>query len=208
MPTIQTLTLFSLAALVLLVVPGPAVLYIVNSSITQGAKAGLVSVAGIHVGTTVHVTAGVLGLSALLMASATAFGVVKVAGAVYLVWLGVRTWSGTRTKDAEDAAPRSLRRVFVDGVLVNTLNPKIAAFFLAFVPQFVDHTRPDTTSQLLILGGLFIALGIISDGAYALAAGSIGGLFARTRAYATVRDRVGGVVLVGLGAAALFARVE
>lgn len=208
MPTIHTLALFSAAALVLLLVPGPAVLYIVNRSIAQGARAGLVSVAGIHVGTLVHVAAGILGLSAILMTSAAAFGAVKVAGAVYLVWLGIRAWTGAGRETPTTVSSRPLRRVFVDGVVVNTLNPKTAAFFLAFVPQFVDHTRPDTTSQLLILGGLFIALGIISDGAYALAAGSIGGWFARNPTYTTVRDRASGAVLVGLGAAALFARVE
>lgn len=207
MPDGSTLLLFSAAALALLLMPGPAVLYIVNRSIAQGAKAGLVSVAGIHVGTIFHVTAGVLGLSALLVASSTAFTVVKAAGALYLIWMGVQAWSGSGVSEVGVDGPiRPLRRVFVDGVLVNTLNPKTAVFFLAFVPQFIDHSRPDTTLQLITLGGLFIALGIVSDGAYAFAAGAIADWMRRHPTSGRHRGRASGAVLVGLGVAALFSR--
>ncbi len=209
MPTGPTLLVFAAAALALLLFPGPAVLYIVNRSIAQGPRAGLVSVAGIHVGTTLHVVAGVLGLSALLVASSTAFTVVKVAGAVYLIWLGVQAWIGTGSSElATGGAIRTLRRVFVDGVVVNALNPKTAVFFLAFVPQFVDHTRADATLQLVTLGGLFIALGIVSDGAYALTAGAIASWLRSHPGSGRLRARGSGAVLVGLGVAALFGRVE
>lgn len=205
MPSTPTLLLFSVAALALLVFPGPAVLYIVNRSISQGPRAGLVSVAGIHVGTTLHVLAGVLGLSALLVASSTAFMVVKAAGAIYLVWLGLRAWMRADVDEiGERGAVRTLRRVFVDGVVVNALNPKTAVFFLAFVPQFVDHSRPDTTLQLVVLGALFITLGILSDGAYALAAGAISEWLGRHPGSGRVRARASGAVLVGLGVTALF----
>jgi threonine/homoserine/homoserine lactone efflux protein len=209
MPTGPTLLLFSAAALALLLFPGPAVLYIVNRSIAQGPRAGLVSVAGIHVGTTLHVAAGVLGLSALLVASSTAFTIVKVAGAMYLIFLGVQAWGTPGDSElVTGGSTRSLRRVFVDGVVVNALNPKTAVFFLAFVPQFVDHTRSDTTLQLVTLGGLFIALGIVSDGAYAFAAGAIADWLRHHPGSGRLRARGSGAVLVGLGVAALFGRVE
>lgn len=205
MPSPPTLLLFSLAALALLVFPGPAVLYIVNRSVSQGRRAGLVSVAGIHVGTTLHVVAGVLGLSALLVASSTAFMIVKTAGAIYLVWLGVRTWIRADAEQLDEhRGVRSLRRVFMDGVVVNALNPKTAVFFLAFVPQFVDHSRADVTLQLIVLGALFIGLGILSDGAYALAAGAISEQLRLHSGSGRVRARASGAVLVGLGVTALF----
>ena len=131
--------LFVVAALALLVVPGPAVLYIVTRSIHQGRRAGLVSVLGIHLGTLVHIAAATAGLSALLLSSATAFYVVKYAGAAYLIGLGLFTLL-SRKGEAEIAlgGERRLRRVFAQGVVVNVLNPKTALFFLAFLPQFVD----------------------------------------------------------------------
>ncbi|HEX7787633.1 MAG TPA: LysE family translocator, partial [Methylomirabilota bacterium] len=137
-PEWSSLGLFVLAALVLLLTPGPAVLYIVTRSIDQGRRAGLVSVAGVHVGTLAHILAAAVGLSALLAASATAFSVVKYLGAAYLIYIGVRRLLDRRPPAAVGAgAPRRLRRAFVDGVIVNVLNPKTALFFLAFLPQFV-----------------------------------------------------------------------
>ena len=172
----ETFALFSAAALALLIVPGPAVLYVVARSIDQGRRAGLVSTLGVGTGSLVHVAAAALGLSAILAASATAFAVVKWAGAGYLVFLGVRRLVGP-----DEAAPgpgrpaRSLGAVFRQGVVVNVLNPKTALFFLTFLPQFADPSRGPAALQMLLLGGLFVTMGIVSDGAYALAAGSIGG---------------------------------
>ena len=145
MPTATTLLTFSAAALVVLLLPGPAVMYIVARSTAGGPRAGLASVAGIHVGTLVHIVAAMAGLSAVLATSATAFTVVKLLGAAYLIWLGLRVlWDLRRASPAEAAAtsPRPLRRVFVDGIVVNVLNPKTAVFFLSFVPQFVDPNAP------------------------------------------------------------------
>lgn len=204
-PSPTTLLVFSGAALVLLLIPGPAVLYIVARGVSQGRRAALVSVAGIHLGTVVHIVAAVIGLSALLVASATAFTVVKLAGAAYLVWLGItalrRASHDTDDHSAASAgAHRSLRRVFVDGVVLNILNPKTAVFFLAFVPQFVDAGAGGATVQIVWLGALFIVLGMVTDGLYAVGAGWVGG---RIRSSARLRrrtDRAAGVTYLGLGA--------
>ena len=136
------LGLFVLAALVLLLTPGPAVLYIITCSMDRGRRAGLMSVLGVHAGTLVHVAAAAGGLSALLLASATAFSGVKYLGAAYLIWLGVRRLLDATPVGGLEATPATpLRRAFVDGVVVNVLNPKTALFFLAFLPQFVDASR-------------------------------------------------------------------
>src|SRR5262249_41442614 len=142
LPDSQSLGIFLLAALVLLLTPGPAVLYIVARSMDQGRRAGLVSVLGVHAGTLVHVLAAAAGLSALLTGSATAFRVVKYLGAAYLVYLGIRRFLA-RGATGEGSGARELRlsRVFLDGAVVNVLNPKTALFFLAFLPQFVDVSR-------------------------------------------------------------------
>ena len=176
MPTPQTLFLFSGAALLLLLLPGPAVLYVVARGATQGRKAALVSVAGIHVGTLVHITAAAVGLSALIVASAKAFAAIELAGGAYLIWLGIKSLrKRPGSEHVTVATPWNMRRVFTDAVVVNVLNPKTAIFFLAFVPQFVDIEAGHTTVQLLVLGATFIVLGVITDGAYALAAGWISG---------------------------------
>ena len=174
MPEVSTLALFTLAAITLLVIPGPAVLYIVTRSVDQGRAAGLASVCGVHVGTLVHVAAAVLGLSALLVSSATAYHTVRWLGAAYLVWLGVRRLLA-RDEEAQAAAgpgPRrhGLGRVFAQGVVVNVLNPKTALFFFAFLPQFVDTSRGSVPFQVLVFGVAFVLLGLVSDGAYAVAA--------------------------------------
>jgi threonine/homoserine/homoserine lactone efflux protein len=204
MPTTATLELFALAALGLLVVPGPAVTYIVTRSIDQGRSAGLVSVLGIHTGSLVHVAAATLGLSAILASSAFAFTTVKYLGAAYLVVLGVRTWLDRRDGDHVDVARASLRRVYGQGFVVNLLNPKTALFFLAFLPQFVDPARGAAPAQILVLGAAFVGLGMLSDSTYALVAAQLGGwLKARSR-FARNRRLFTGGVLVTLGVAAAF----
>ena len=199
----SSLGLFVIAALVLLVTPGPAVLYIVTRSIDQGRRAGLVSMLGVHVGTLVHVAAAAVGLSAVLVASATAFTALKWLGAAYLVYLGVRRiLDRTATTTVASDRPRPLRRAFLDGVLVNTLNPKTALFFLAFLPQFVDLSRGRPEAQILGLGLLFVLLGTLTDGAYALSAGTAARwLRGRPRFLASERW-VSGSVYIGLGVVA------
>jgi threonine/homoserine/homoserine lactone efflux protein len=206
MPGLSTFALFALATIVLLVVPGPAVIFIVTRSVTQGRRAGLVSVLGVHAGSVVHVAAAALGLSALLATSATAFAVVKYVGAAYLVFLGLQRL--LRRGDGEEgtAVPAvPLRRLFGQGVVVNVLNPKTAIFFLAFLPQFVSPARGAVAPQIAVLGLTFIALGMVSDGAYALLAGSLASRLRRTRRASRRLDRASGVVYLGLGAAAALA---
>jgi threonine/homoserine/homoserine lactone efflux protein len=203
MPDVSTIGIFAVAALALLVIPGPAVIYITTRSIDQGRAAGIASVLGIATGTLVHTAAAAVGLSALLASSAVAFGVVKYVGAAYLVFLGVR-----RILMAEPVGqdlvvpPRSLRRIYGQGVLVNVLNPKTALFVFAFLPQFVDPARGPVPLQIVLLGSLLAAMGIVSDGAYALLAARLGGSLRRSERFATVQRYVSGGVLVTLGVAA------
>jgi threonine/homoserine/homoserine lactone efflux protein len=199
-PGSSAFALFAVAALALAVVPGPAVLYIVAQSVDQGRIAGLVSALGISVGSLVHVVAATIGLSSLLASSATAFTVVKYAGAAYLIFLGARRLLRRERFEEERArAPRSRRRLFVDGVVVNVLNPKTALFFLAFLPQFVDPEQGLATLQILVLGLAFTVIALCSDSVWALAAGTLGSWLRRSRWYLGVKRWVTGTVFVGLG---------
>ena len=203
MPTASTLVLFGLAALALLVIPGPAVVYIVTRSIHQGRAAGLVSVLGVATGSLVHVAAAALGLSAVLMSSAVAFEVVKLGGAAYLIWLGIRTLRGPGDEDLpEEAGPAKLSRAYAQGVVVNVLNPKTALFFLAFLPQFVDPAAGRPAPQMLVLGALFVTLGVLSDGTYALVASRLGAWLRGRPTFARNRRYVSGTVYITLGAMA------
>jgi threonine/homoserine/homoserine lactone efflux protein len=202
-PDSSSLGIFAVAALALLAIPGPAVLYVVVQSAEQGRRAGLASVAGIHLGTLVHVVGATVGLSALIVASAVAFSVVKYAGAAYLVYLGVRKLLERDGRVVFERRTESLRRAFARGVVVNVLNPKTALFFLAFLPQFIDADRGAVWSQALALGLVFVGLGLVSDSLYALAAGSAAGILRRRR---RVMRYGSGLVYIGLGATAALAK--
>jgi threonine/homoserine/homoserine lactone efflux protein len=206
MPSLGAYAVFCGATLALLVVPGPAVLYIVTRSIHQGRRAGLVSVLGIHLGTLVHVAAATVGLSALLVSSAIAFSVVKYAGAAYLIGIGLITLL-SRKSETEIAlgGERTLRRIFAQGVVVNVLNPKTALFFLAFLPQFVDPDRGNASLHIAVLGLTFVALGLVTDSLWALAAGTAGDVLRRSRHFVRVQRYVSGTVFVGLGVVAALA---
>jgi threonine/homoserine/homoserine lactone efflux protein len=197
----ETLLVFALAALAILAVPGPAVIYIVTRSIHQGRGAGLASVLGIHVGTLVHLTAATVGLSAILVSSATAFTVVKLLGALYLIVIGIRTLLGKADPDDTDPQrpPRRKRRDFAEGVVVNVLNPKTALFFLAFLPQFVDPDGYRAWEQILVLGLTFMLLGLITDSMWALAAGTAGETLRKSRRWARTQRYVSGSIFLGLG---------
>ena len=205
LPDASTLAVFAVAALVLLVIPGPAVLYIVSQSVSRGRLAGLVSMLGIQAGGLVHVAAAAAGLSALLVRSALAFSIVKYAGAAYLVYLGVRRLLG-REDGAAAGVPRErrLRRLFAQGIVVNVLDPKTALFFFAFLPQFVDTDRGGVAFQILVLGLVFILVAIVSDGIYAVAAGSAAGWMRGRPAFLRAERWASGGVLVGLGLATAF----
>ena len=195
--------LFGLAALALLLIPGPSVLFVVFQSAEQGRRVGLASVAGIHLGTLVHVAAASAGLSAVIVASSLAFSVVKYAGAAYLVYLGVRKLLERDRETPVDRVREPLRRAFVRGAVVNILNPKTALFFLAFLPQFVAPDRGGVWSQALVLGFVFVGLGLVTDSLYALAAGTIGGLLRRRR---NAVRYCSGIVFIALGATAALAK--
>jgi threonine/homoserine/homoserine lactone efflux protein len=182
------------------------VLYVVARSIHEGRRAGLASVLGIHVGTLVHIGAAAVGLSALVASSAAAFTAVKIAGAVYLVGLGLWTlFSGRAEPDVALGGERNLRCAFAQGVVVNVLNPKTALFFLAFLPQFVDANASHPAAQIAFLGLLFALLGLVTDSLWALVAGSVGGVLRRSRRFVRTQRYVTGSVYLGLGVATAFA---
>ncbi|WP_440098909.1 LysE family translocator [Streptosporangium sp. H16] len=203
MPDLPALALFAAATLTLLLVPGPAVLYIVTRSVAQGRSAGLVSVLGIHLGSLVHVAAAALGISALLAASSTGFTIVKYLGAAYLIWLGVRKLM-TRSNGEESFEPRTATRsrMFWEGFVVNVLNPKTAIFFLAFLPQFADPEAGPIAPQIVLLGLIWTVLGMASDGAFALLASAMAGRLRRSARARRRLDATSGVVYLGLGAVA------
>jgi threonine/homoserine/homoserine lactone efflux protein len=201
----SSLLLFITGALLLLAVPGPAVLYIVSRSIGHGRPAGLVSAMGIATGTLFHVAAATLGLSALLASSALAFQFVKYIGAAYLIFLGIRVLRGGDSGMFEAATGQpKLRNIFSQGVLVNLLNPKTALFFLAFLPQFVDPTRGHATLQIFQLGVLFALLGWLSDSVWALLAGTLAGHLRASARFRSIQRNVSGGALIALGVASAF----
>ncbi|MGH3738291.1 MAG: LysE family translocator [Micromonosporaceae bacterium] len=174
MPSTQALLGFTLASLVLILIPGPNLVYIVTRSATQGWRAGLASALGVETGTLAHLGLAAVGVSSLLAASPVAFAIVRYAGAAYLVYLAVRAFRSrsTLTFDADADAPRQpLHRVYADGVLVNVLNPKVALFFLAFLPQFISPSQP-ALPQLAVYATVFLALGLLLDLGYAALGGS------------------------------------
>lgn len=204
MPDVSTLLVFSSAVFVLLVVPGPAVTYIVARSLEQGRAAGFASILGLGVGTIIHVVLLVLGLSAVLESSAAAFTVIRFAGAAYLVYLGLRRLLSRRPAELPGVERGSLGRIFRQGIVVNVLNPKAILFVFALLPQFVDPARGSVPVQLGILGAILLVLGLTTDSAYALAAGTLGDwLRGRPRFFAW-QERLSGAILLVLGVAAAF----
>jgi threonine/homoserine/homoserine lactone efflux protein len=205
-PDPSTLAVFAAAALALLLVPGPAVLFVVTRSVEHGRPAALASVAGIHTGTLVHVAAAAFGISALLAASHVAYDAVRYGGAAYLVFLGVRALlrRGGGAGPEETVRPASRRRLLAEGFVVNVLNPKTALFFLAFLPQFVDRDHGSAPLQVLVLGALFVALGVCTDGTYALLSAHVGRRLRGRRLVAGRLQVVSGVVYIALGLLAAF----
>ncbi|MBA3867801.1 MAG: LysE family translocator [Anaerolineae bacterium] len=194
------LLLFMTASLALLLIPGPAVVYIMTRSIDQGRTAGLVSVAGIESATFVHILAAALGLSAILLSSALAFDIVKYIGAAYLIYIGIQK---LRSKDEDDAnvvvPKQTLGQIYKQGVIVNLLNPKTALFFFAFLPQFVDPTHGSVTTQIVLLGLIFVTMATITDGTYAIISSALSGWLRGNKRFKQVQRYVTGTVYVGLG---------
>jgi threonine/homoserine/homoserine lactone efflux protein len=205
-PSHTSLLLFVSAALVLLAIPGPAVFYVTSRSIGHGLSAGVISALGIGVGTLFHVAAAALGLSALLMSSAIAFGAVKYLGAAYLIYLGIQKILHEESiVSSEQSARIQLSRIFGQGIVVNVLNPKTALFFFAFLPQFLDISRGNVAGQIMFLGLLFAVMGVLSDSLWALFAGTLAHALKRNRRWMRTQRFVSGGMLISLGLATAFA---
>jgi threonine/homoserine/homoserine lactone efflux protein len=201
MPTTATLIAFAAAALALVVIPGPNLIYIITRGIQQGRRAAIVSSLGVQLGMVAHILLATLGLSALVARSPVLYDVIKYAGAGYLVWMGI---SHLRKRHAPvDPAialrPASTRQLFLHGFAINMLNPKVILFVLALLPQFVDPARGATAPQMLVLGAVFIVVALVSDTTYAFASGSLGAWLKGHPESERHRDRVSGIVYLLLG---------
>ena len=207
MPEWNALLVFVGAGLLLNLTPGPDVLYIVGRSLGQGRLAGVVSSLGISTGCLVHVAAAALGLSAIMLAVPFAFDVVRYAGAVYLAWLGFRALASRSSPlDVHALAPVPLGRIYRQGIVTNVLNPKVALFFLAFLPQFTDAGRGPLPLQFLLLGLVFIVNGTMVCLGYALAASWLGGWLKNRYGISTWLNRVMGGLFIALGLRLAFDR--
>jgi len=206
---IHDLALFVVAGLLLNVSPGPDTLYIAGRSATQGMRAGVVAALGIAAGCFVHIAAAAIGLSALILASANAFLALKIAGAAYLLYVGA-TLLLTRTAPAREApklTPAPLRTIFFQGCLTNALNPKVALFFLAFLPQFIATDAPDKALAFLVLGMIFNVNGTFWNLFVAWSANRLAGGLARNAHVAAWMNRTVGAFFVAMGVRlALFER--
>jgi len=205
-PSLSAVELFAVAAFALIVIPGPAVLYIVSQSVGQGRAGGLAAVLGVEIGAFVHVAGAALGVSAILASSATAFSVLKLAGGAYLIVLGIRR---LLERDSESqlvtGRTRPLPAIFRQGVIVNALNPKTALFFLAFLPQFVDPDKGHVGLQAAILGVVWVLIATVCDAVWAIGSGSLVGLLRTSARARRIERRASGGILIGLGVLATLA---
>jgi len=207
-PDLNSLISFAVASVALLVIPGPAVIYIVNRSVADGRQIGLAAVVGLELGTFMHVLAATVGLSAILATSENAFNVVKYLGASYLILIGLRTLTRKPEAISTSASSMTQSQAFRQGFIINMLNPKVALFFLSFLPQFIDPNISSNARQSLILGSVFVLCGFIIDGVYALTASSLREVLVKGKALPFIQQYVAGVVFVLLGAAAALAKVS
>jgi threonine/homoserine/homoserine lactone efflux protein len=200
MPDTTSLALFLVAALTLNLTPGPDMLYVIARSLGQGRKAGVVSALGIGVGGLVHTLAATLGLSALLMSSAFAYSVVKYVGAGYLIYLGVRMiLSQKRNQSLATLKPASLKRIFNQAIATSILNPKVALFFIAFLPQFANPSQGSVAMQIAFLGALFCTTGATVNTTVALLSGSIGDWLKNRPRFSQIQQWFTGSVFIALG---------
>jgi threonine/homoserine/homoserine lactone efflux protein len=202
---LDTFLLFLAAALVVAITPGPGIFYIVARTLAGGKTEGLASSVGLGLGGLVHVFGGAVGLSALVMASAEAFTLLKIAGAMYLIWLGLKTWREARVVEPTAVKTTGGRRAFREGIVVEALNPKTAAFFLAFIPQFVDPSA-NVAAQFVVLGLISVALNTSVDVIVSYWAAKARAGLARRPSFITKTRQASGAVMCGLGATLLLAR--
>jgi threonine/homoserine/homoserine lactone efflux protein len=192
-------SLFLLAALIIAAVPGPAILYVAARTLSGGRKAGIASAFGTALGGLVHVIGGGFGVSAVILASAQLFVLLKLAGALYLIWLGIKTFREAGDAPPEQGAPASATRAFRDGIVVEALNPKMAAFFLAFIPQFIDPAAGHPALQFMALGLITVALNTVADVVVVAMASAARAKFAgQPRLFQRLRQG-SGLFLAGLG---------
>ena len=199
MPALADLVAFIGATVVLLLIPGPAVIYMVNRTLADGRSVGLASVAGLEVGDTIQALLAALGLSAVLATSQHLFDTVKWAGVVYLVWVGVRTLMTSPSAFSSDATHVTRGYAFRQGVIVNALNPKTALFFLSIFPQFVDPKADNATTQSLVLAVVFVLLATLFNTSYVLMASKLREFLLHGRALYVMRRWVSGGLFLGLG---------
>jgi threonine/homoserine/homoserine lactone efflux protein len=205
MPDFQNFLLFFAAALIVAVTPGPGIIYIVARTLAGGRTEGLASSVGLGLGGLVHIVAGAVGISALVMASAEAFTLLKFAGAFYLIWLGLKTWREAGVVETMEVQTTGTRRAFREGVIVEALNPKTAAFFLAFIPQFID-TSASVAAQFIILGLISVALNTSVDLIVTYWAARARAGLAKRPSFVTKTRQASGALMCGMGATLLFAR--
>jgi threonine/homoserine/homoserine lactone efflux protein len=199
MPEKAAFLAFLIAAFALNLAPGPDMLYVIGRSVGQGCKAGIVSSLGVFVGCWVHILAAAFGIAALLRSSPVAFNAVRYAGAAYLIYLGVKMLAQKTDLYSQQLKATSLKSIFRQGVITNVLNPKVAIFFLAFLPQFVDARRGNVVLQILLLGLIFNVGGTLVNLAVAYAGGTLGELLRRNQSIARLQRRFTGLIFVGLG---------
>jgi len=199
MPEKAALLAFLIAALALNLAPGPDMLYVIGRSVGQGRKAGIVSSLGVFVGCWVHILAAAFGIAALLRSSPVAFNVVRYAGAAYLIYLGIKMLAQKTDLASQQLKTERLGVIFRQGAITNMLNPKVAIFFLAFLPQFVDARRGNVVLQILLLGLIFNVGGTLVNLAVAYAGGTLGELLRRNQSIARLQRRFTGLIFVGLG---------
>ncbi len=195
-----TLIAYIVASVAIIVAPGPAQALVLARTLSDGKRAGVMTALGLNVGTIIHALAAALGLSAILAASAVAFALVKLLGAAYLIYLGVRALMAKHhTTDSADVSSGSSRQALSKAIITGVLNPKVALFFLAFLPQFVDPRRGAVFVQFLVLGLILALVDILYETVLVLVAGTLSGWLARSQRFALWRQRLTGVVLIGLG---------
>ncbi|OGU33235.1 MAG: hypothetical protein A2068_04215 [Ignavibacteria bacterium GWB2_35_6b] len=200
MISIENIILFTSTGLLLNITPGPDMIYTATRSATQGRNAGIVSALGIGTGTIFHILAAAFGLSAILMYSSTAYEIIKWVGAAYLVYLGIKTiLERNKELNPQNVKKDSLQKIYSQGVITNVLNPKVALFFLAFLPQFVDTSSGSVPLQILFLGFIFDTTGTIVNVLVAVFFGKLGGLLNRSPKIKRIQSWFTGTVFIGLG---------
>ena len=201
MITVNDFLIFAFASLMLNITPGNDMLYVATRSTSQGVKAGIISALGIAGGCIVHLLAAVVGLSAIIANSATAFTIIKWVGAAYLIYLGIRSFLSKQNKFIinDKIEKKSLSKLFWQGVLTNVLNPKVALFFLAFLPQFIHPEKGNSALQILLLGLWFNFSGTIVNSIVAMLFGKLGNWLADKQSFIKWQNNITGLLLIGLG---------